>query len=115
MRPKRIDNCLPTSFRQRLAKTGGRLIRHARCDWRMLAGGHLTRRLFRAMPGRIAAPPVPAGYGAAAGKLTGRRVEGDREVYEKPLEMSNFRLSRTPERQHWPLPRRLEPPGVETT
>ena len=27
-------------------KTGGRLIKHARCYWLLLAEGHLTRRLF---------------------------------------------------------------------
>jgi hypothetical protein len=28
-------------------KTGGRLVKHARYYWLLLAGGHLTRRLFR--------------------------------------------------------------------
>jgi len=42
-------------------KTGGRLVRHARYYWLLLAESHLTRRLFRAMLGRIAAWPLPAG------------------------------------------------------
>jgi hypothetical protein len=42
-----------------LVKTGGRLIKHARCYWLMLAESHPTRRLFGAMVGRIAALPVP--------------------------------------------------------
>jgi hypothetical protein len=42
-------------------KTGGRLIKHARYFWLLLAEGHLTRRLFGAMARRIAALPVPAG------------------------------------------------------
>jgi hypothetical protein len=47
-------------LQQRLVKTGGRLIKHARCYWLMRAESHLTRRLFGAMAGRIAALPVPA-------------------------------------------------------
>jgi len=43
---------------QRLVKTGGRLVKHARYYWLMLAESHLTRRLF---VGRIAALPVFAG------------------------------------------------------
>ncbi len=46
---------------QRLVKTGGRLIRHARYYWLLLAESHLTRRLFGSMVRRIAALPVPAG------------------------------------------------------
>jgi len=39
----------PTSLQQRLVKTGGRLVKHARYYWLMLAESHLTRRLFGAM------------------------------------------------------------------
>ena len=46
---------------RRLVKTGGRLIKHARYYWLLLAEGHLTRRLFEAMVRRIAALPAPAG------------------------------------------------------
>ena len=59
--PKRIDNWLLTSLQQRLMKTGGRLVKHARYYWLLLAESHLTRRLFRAMVGRIAALPVATG------------------------------------------------------
>jgi hypothetical protein len=59
--PQRIGNWSLTSLQQRLVKTGGRLIKHARYYWLLLAEGHLTRRLFRAMPRRIWALPVPAG------------------------------------------------------
>ncbi len=38
----------------RLVKTGGRLIRHARYYWLLLAESHLTRRLFASMLCRIA-------------------------------------------------------------
>ena len=59
--PKRIDNWSLTSLQQRLMKTGGRLVKHARYYWLLLAESHLTRRLFRAMVGRIAALPVATG------------------------------------------------------
>jgi hypothetical protein len=59
--PKRIENWSLTSPQQRLVKTGGRLVKHARYYWLLLAEGHLTRRLFRAMLGRIAALTLPAG------------------------------------------------------
>jgi hypothetical protein len=59
--PKRIDNWSLTSLQQRLVKTGGRLVKHARYYWLLLAESHLTRRLFGAMLGRIARLPVPTG------------------------------------------------------
>ena len=59
--PKRIDHWSLTSLQQRLVKTGGRLIKHARYYWLLLAEGHLTRRLFGAMVRRIEALPMPAG------------------------------------------------------
>ena len=46
---------------QRIVKTGGRLAKHARYYWLFLAEGHLNRRRFGAMLGRIALLPVPAG------------------------------------------------------
>jgi len=36
-------------LQQRLVKTGGRLVKHARSYWLMLAQSHLTRRLFGSM------------------------------------------------------------------
>ena len=59
--PKRIDSWSLTSLQQRLVKTGGRLVKHARYYWLLLAESHLTRRLFGAMLQRIWALPVPAG------------------------------------------------------
>jgi hypothetical protein len=47
-------------LQQRLVKTGGRLIKHARYYWLLLAEGHLTRWLFAGMLRRIAALPSPA-------------------------------------------------------
>jgi Transposase DDE domain group 1 len=59
--PKRIENWSLTSLQQRLVKTGGRLIKHARYYWLLLAESHLTRRLFGSMVRRIATLPLPAG------------------------------------------------------
>jgi len=59
--PKRIEKWSLTSLHQRLVKTGGRLIKHARYFWLLLAEGHLTKRLFGSMLQRIAALPVPVG------------------------------------------------------
>jgi len=59
--PKRIENWSLTSLQQRLVKTGGRLVKHARYYWLLLAEGHLDRRRFAAMLSRIALLPVPAG------------------------------------------------------
>ncbi len=49
-----------TSSQQRLVKTGGRLIQHARYYWLLLAEGHLTRQRFAGMLRKIAALPSPA-------------------------------------------------------
>jgi hypothetical protein len=59
--PQRIDHWSLTRVPQRLVKTGGRLVTHARYDWLMLAESHLTRRLFGSLVRRIAALPLPAG------------------------------------------------------
>ncbi len=42
-------------------KTGGRLIKHARYYWLLLAESHLTRQLFGSMVRRIATLPLPTG------------------------------------------------------
>ena len=59
--PTRIDTWSPTSLQQRLVKTGGRLIKHARYYWLLLAESHLTRRLFGSILHKIAALSPPAG------------------------------------------------------
>jgi hypothetical protein len=59
--PKRIDTWSLTSLQQRLMKTGGRLVKHARYYWLLLAEGHLTRRLFEAIVRRLETLSVPAG------------------------------------------------------
>jgi hypothetical protein len=60
--PRRIENRSLTSLQQRLVKTGGRLVKHARYYWLLLAERHLTRRRFGAMLGRIALLPVLTGF-----------------------------------------------------
>jgi len=63
--PLRVGKWSLTGLQQRLVKTGGRLIKHARYYWLLLAEGHLTRRLFGAMlrrgPEGAPALPAPAG------------------------------------------------------
>jgi len=57
--PQRIGNWSLTRPPQRLGKTGGRLVKHARYYWLLLAESHLTRRLFGAMVRRIELLPLP--------------------------------------------------------
>ena len=59
--PRRIKSWSLTSLQHRLMKTGGRLVKHARYYWLLLAEGHLNRRLFGDMLRRIWALPVPGG------------------------------------------------------
>jgi hypothetical protein len=48
-------------LQQRLVKTGGRLIKHARQYWLLLAESQLTRRPLAGMLAKIAMLPSPAG------------------------------------------------------
>ncbi len=59
--PAPIGKWSLTSLQQWLVKTGGRLIKHARYYWLLLAESHLTRRLFGCMLRRIAALPSAKG------------------------------------------------------
>ena len=59
--PQRIGNWSLTSLQQRLVETGGRLVKHARYYWLLLAEGHLGRRLFVSMLRMIAVLPLPDG------------------------------------------------------
>ena len=65
--PAPIGKWSLTSLQQRLVKTGGRLIQHARYYWLMLAESHLTRRLFADMLRKVAALPMPAGRRVQSG------------------------------------------------
>ncbi len=59
--PAKIADWSLTSLQQRLVKSGGRLVQHARYRWIMLAENYLTRELFGGMLRRIAALPLPTG------------------------------------------------------
>lgn len=59
--PRGIENWSLTSLQQQLVKTGGRLVKHARYYCLLLAEGHLNRRRFAAMLGRLGLLPVPVG------------------------------------------------------
>jgi hypothetical protein len=59
--PRKIENWSLTSLQQRLVKTGGRLVKHARYYWLMLAESHPTRRLFGSMVRRIGTLAVATG------------------------------------------------------
>ena len=59
--PKNIGNWSLTSLQQRLVKTGGRLVKHARYYWLLLAEGHLTRQRFAGMLRMISGLPLPNG------------------------------------------------------
>jgi len=59
--PKRTDNWSLTSLQQRLVKTSGRLVKHGRYYWLLLAKSHVTRRLFGSVVQRIASLRVSAG------------------------------------------------------
>ena len=58
--PASISDWYLTRLQRRLVKTGGRLVKHARYYWMMLAEGHLTSVQFSAMLRRIALLPLPA-------------------------------------------------------
>ena len=59
--PNRIKNWSLTSLQHRLMKTGGRLVKHVRYCWLLLAEGHLSRRLFGEILDRIGALLLPSG------------------------------------------------------
>ena len=59
--PNRIKTWSLTSLQQRLRKTGGQMVKHARYYWLLLTEGHLNRRLFAVMLRRIWGLPLPSG------------------------------------------------------
>jgi hypothetical protein len=58
--PKGIESWSLTSHLSCSSQVGGRLIKHARCYWLLLAESHLTRRLFGSILRQIEALPLPA-------------------------------------------------------
>jgi hypothetical protein len=84
--PKKVEKWSLTSLQQRLVKTGGRLIKHARYYWRLLAECHLTRRLFGSMLRQISGFATASRIGAVARRnQSGRRRGVAEEVSEKSL------------------------------
>ena len=59
--PKAIGKWSLTSLQQRLVKIGGRLIKHARYYWLLLAESHLTRWLYAGMLGKAGRCRYPRG------------------------------------------------------
>ena len=59
--PSRVENWSLESLQQRLVKTGGLLVKHARYYWLLPRGGTLNRRRFATMLRRIVTLLVPAG------------------------------------------------------
>jgi hypothetical protein len=80
--PQRIRNWSLTSLQQRLVKTGGRLVKHARYYWLLLAESHLTRRLFGAMVRRIELLPCQQDRPAEEGADFSDERAGDGKVSE---------------------------------
>jgi len=91
--PKKIENWSLTSLQQRLLKTGGRLIKHARYYWLLLAESHLTRRLFASMVCRIAGLPCRPDRGG--GEINrGKEEVGRRGVGAIARKQGSFSSSR---------------------
>lgn len=109
-----LTNWWLTNLQHGLVKTGGRLAKHARYYWLMLAEGHLTRELFAATVGSIAALPTAIGWGAAAETQTGRRNEGDGGVHHKSPEMRHFRVLLYPDEPELATPGPPESFGIGT-
>jgi hypothetical protein len=91
----RIENWSLTSLPQPLVKTGGRLVKHALYYWLFLAEGHLNRRRFGAMLGRIALVSIPTGQvdgGPVSSGIRLQRVGVRRGVAKVGHKWDNFGL-----------------------
>jgi hypothetical protein len=90
--PKRIEKCSLTSLQQRLLKTGGRLVNHARYHWLLLAEGHLNRRRFGAMLGRIVCSRCQPDRGLVAKSAaeSGNNGLGEEEAFQKWRNIGQF-------------------------
>jgi len=89
--PKGIGNWSLTSLQQRLVKTGGRLIKHARYYWLLLADSHLTRRLFGGIAAQDRDGGVTSGIGepqSAANLID--ETEGREKCLRNRLEKRHF-------------------------
>jgi hypothetical protein len=105
--PRKIENWSLTRLQQRLVKTGGKLVKHARYYWLLLAESHLTRRLFGSMVRRIDALAVAPAVTPAKSGDQGVEV-GDVfvEIIEK-TQFPGFQFFRQVEFGAWQSQRRL--------
>jgi hypothetical protein len=102
-------------LQQRLVKTGGRLIKHARYYWLLLAESHLTRLLFAGMLRKIAALPSPAGYGKRRAEQISMTTLGRREkCLRNRSEKGPPRRCVARRRRNRPLPASLETQWTKT-
>jgi hypothetical protein len=109
--PRQIGTWSLTSLQQRLLKTGGRLLKHARYYWLLLAESHLTRRLFGSMLEKDRGVAVAGGLG---GCLKAADIMGRAEVYtdgcaQMPPKKPRFALMRTAASPNWPARRVFSP------
>jgi hypothetical protein len=107
--PKRIDKWSLTSLQRRLAKTGGRLAKHARYCRLLLAEGYLTRRLSASMVRRIELLPLPGGQNGPRRKgISDKRVGGGKGVRRIGQTRVSSELQEPPLGQNWRPMRSLE-------
>jgi hypothetical protein len=72
-------------------ETEGRLVKHARYCWLSMAEGHLNRRQFRAMLGRIELLSVATGNGGQVSNGIRLQRVGARRGVAKVAGMAQFR------------------------
>ena len=99
--PQQDQELVADELQQRLVKTGGRLIQHARYYWLMLlAEGYLNRRLFGDMLRRIWALPVPGWLGPSrSGRDLGVEEGGSERCVTNRLSSSE---TGSPDDKNWP-------------
>jgi hypothetical protein len=99
--PRRIGNWSLTSLQQRLVKTGGRLLKHARYYWLLLAESHLTRRLFGATVQRMAGSHHPNRVGLPVVARQSRNRSQERPQRARCLKNPVPEAARTDLRDFW--------------
>lgn len=114
--PKSIDNGSLTSLLQRLVKTGGCLILHARYYWLLLGGEPSDAAALWSQAGQDCGTIISSGI---SGSQTGTDFadEGDRgrkSVGGIGRRNGRFRLWHFQGWQNWPLPWALEAPNAES-
>ena len=89
-------------LQQRLVKTGGRLVKHARYYWLLLTESHLTRRLFGAMAEGDCQPNPPRSSSGKvkAGELKlmgfGHRIYKNYDPRARIIKWAADKVSRSP-------------------